>query len=239
MPALTQTYTVVTQPAHGTLSGTAPNLTYTPASGYSGPDSFTFTDSNGTKTSAPATVSINVNSVAATVSGTVGVSWGSAETATLLTNADGLRLLPSGRNTDLPWYGINKLSITLSQAETLSASDVTVTGINVASYGPVTISGSGTNYTITLARPIDAADRVTVTIGNANITTFTRRLDVLPGDVNDDGIVNAQDVTQERNAYLAIAPPTIFTDIDGDGSTTIADYNLVRHKQNTSLPTLP
>ena len=30
------TYSVVTQPAHGALSGTAPNLTYTPAANYNG-----------------------------------------------------------------------------------------------------------------------------------------------------------------------------------------------------------
>ena len=34
------TYTVVTQPAHGTLSGTAPNLTYTPAANYNGSRQF-------------------------------------------------------------------------------------------------------------------------------------------------------------------------------------------------------
>ena len=34
-------------PAHGTLSGTAPNLTYTPAADYHGADSFTFTVNDG------------------------------------------------------------------------------------------------------------------------------------------------------------------------------------------------
>jgi len=57
------TYAVVAGPAHGTLSGTAPNLTYTPSAGYVGPDSFTFTVSNGTYTSAPATVSLTVNPI--------------------------------------------------------------------------------------------------------------------------------------------------------------------------------
>ena len=38
-------------PSHGALTGTAPNLTYTPAAGYFGPDSFQFTVSNGTATS--------------------------------------------------------------------------------------------------------------------------------------------------------------------------------------------
>jgi len=59
----TMTYTVVTQPAHGTLSGTAPDLTYTPDADFHGTDSFTFTLSDGTLTSAAATVSITVTSV--------------------------------------------------------------------------------------------------------------------------------------------------------------------------------
>ena len=60
VPALTLTYTVVTSPANGSLSGTAPNLTYTPNTGYTGADSFTFTVSNGTNTSSTATVSLTV-----------------------------------------------------------------------------------------------------------------------------------------------------------------------------------
>jgi len=59
-PPLTLTYTVTANPAHGTLSGTAPDLTYTPTAGYFGADSFQFTDSNGVATSSPATVTINV-----------------------------------------------------------------------------------------------------------------------------------------------------------------------------------
>ncbi len=108
-------------------------------------------------------------------------------------------------------------------------------GVN---YGPVTVSGSGTSYTITLAEPIDQADRVTITISNANIATFTRRLDVLPGDVNDDGVVNAQDLVDVRNEWLHIngATYTIFDDINGDGVVNLADYNDVRAAIGTSLP---
>ena len=57
------TYTVVTSPAHGTLSGTAPNLTYTPNSGYTGPDSFTFKANDGKADSNTATASITVTAV--------------------------------------------------------------------------------------------------------------------------------------------------------------------------------
>jgi len=54
------TYTVASLPAHGALSGTAPDLTYTPDADYTGADSFTFTVNDGQATSAPATVGITV-----------------------------------------------------------------------------------------------------------------------------------------------------------------------------------
>ncbi len=54
------TYAVTTNPTHGTLTGTAPSLTYTPAAGYAGPDNLAFTVSDATLTSAPATVTITV-----------------------------------------------------------------------------------------------------------------------------------------------------------------------------------
>ncbi len=69
------TFTIVTQPAHGTLGSIGSKLcvtllppyadgatvNYTPAAGYSGPDSFTYRTSDGQATSSPATVSITVN----------------------------------------------------------------------------------------------------------------------------------------------------------------------------------
>lgn len=55
-------YTVERIPEHGTLSGTAPNLTYTPVADFSGLDSFTFTVNDGSNDSEPATVSILVKS---------------------------------------------------------------------------------------------------------------------------------------------------------------------------------
>lgn len=52
------TYAITTQPTHGTLSGTAPNLTYTPATNYIGPDSFAYTASDGKAGCGPATISL-------------------------------------------------------------------------------------------------------------------------------------------------------------------------------------
>ena len=57
------TYSIGTNPTHGALSGTPPNVTYTPYyAGFSGPDSFTFKANDGQEDSNPATVSITVGS---------------------------------------------------------------------------------------------------------------------------------------------------------------------------------
>ena len=55
------TYAIVSSPTNGTLSGTTPNLTYTPNSNYNGSDSFTFKANDGTDDSLVSTVSITVN----------------------------------------------------------------------------------------------------------------------------------------------------------------------------------
>ncbi|RIK42795.1 MAG: adhesin, partial [Chloroflexi bacterium] len=54
------TFSVVTPPAHGVLTGVAPNLTYSPDSGFSGNDSFTFRAFDGQSESNLATVTISV-----------------------------------------------------------------------------------------------------------------------------------------------------------------------------------
>src|SRR5207249_3998110 len=71
-------FTVTVNPTHGVLSGTAPNLTYTPTANYNGPDSFKFTVTDrgdpdncspvgpacaAALTSAPATVTITITPV--------------------------------------------------------------------------------------------------------------------------------------------------------------------------------
>ncbi|WP_147439414.1 kelch repeat-containing protein [Corallococcus sp. CA049B] len=54
----TLTYSVLQLPAHGTLSGTAPHVIYTPQAGHEGPDTFTFQAHDGTTASPPATVTL-------------------------------------------------------------------------------------------------------------------------------------------------------------------------------------
>jgi glutaminyl-peptide cyclotransferase len=54
------TFSIVNGPAHGTLSGTPPAVSYTPAANYYGSDSFTFKAHDGTFDSAAVSVSITV-----------------------------------------------------------------------------------------------------------------------------------------------------------------------------------
>ena len=62
-PADVLSFVIVAQPAHGVLSGTAPNVTYTPSANFHGSDSFTFKANDGAADSNVATVSINVAAV--------------------------------------------------------------------------------------------------------------------------------------------------------------------------------
>jgi hypothetical protein len=57
------TFAVATQPANGTLAGTAPSLTYTPSANFTGTDSFTFTVTDADGAVDTGTVTITVTPV--------------------------------------------------------------------------------------------------------------------------------------------------------------------------------
>lgn len=59
----TTNYVITAPPTHGTLSGTAPNLSYLPSTNYFGPDSFAFRVHDGSLTSSVASVSILLTNI--------------------------------------------------------------------------------------------------------------------------------------------------------------------------------
>ena len=63
------TYSIVSAPKHGVLSGTAPNLTYAPNANYGGNDSFTFKANDGIDDSNEANISITIYSNTITFNG--------------------------------------------------------------------------------------------------------------------------------------------------------------------------
>jgi hypothetical protein len=80
------TFTVVTSPSRGVLTGTAPNLTYTPNPNAHGTDRFTFKVNDGRKDSSVAAVTVlvrPVNDVPVAAAQTVAVASGAARSITL------------------------------------------------------------------------------------------------------------------------------------------------------------
>lgn len=97
-PAAPLSYSIVTPPQRGALTGAGAMRTYTPEPGYQGVDSFTFQAEAGGDVSVPATVTINVG-----VPGTKGIV---TEYATgVATNAAALRatVFPDGKATTA-WF---------------------------------------------------------------------------------------------------------------------------------------
>jgi hypothetical protein len=83
------TYGIATPPAHGQLTGTPPNVTYTPDPNFHGDDSFTFTTSDGSISSLAATVTIHVasvNDVPVAVNDAASTDRGAAVTISVLSN---------------------------------------------------------------------------------------------------------------------------------------------------------
>lgn len=189
-----------------------------------------FTNTFGTVTTSSATLTIA--SVASITN--VAVGWGT-KTANLADASSG-RLLPSGRMNTIPWLGIQTIVITLDQAITgLNASDISLRGASTFSYSVMGVAGSGSTWTITLASGgLINNDRVTLQIGGSTIATYTRRLDVLPGDVNDDAIVTSLDQLLTQQAISA--GYNIFRDVDGSGAITSTDINLIKARLGRRLP---
>ena len=166
----TLTYNILTQPSNGTLSGTAPNLTYTPASGFSGTDSFTFQTTDGTNLSNVATVTLNVSAAAPVASNqSVTVPFNSATTISLSATGTGTLTytvvaspahgMLSGTAPNLiytpatSYYGTDSFTFTAANGTTSNVATVSITvlpGAPVAGNQSATVSYN-TATTITLS----------------------------------------------------------------------------------------
>jgi autotransporter-associated beta strand protein len=168
----------------------------------------------------------------------ISILWGT-DSALLYPTADGA-LLPIGRTTDMPWFNIDAIAVTFDSVNTVTPSDVTVTGVKGGNYGPVTITGLGTSHLICyFAKPITGPDILTITVTFAGVVVGgPATLPVLPGDVNDDGNVNSTDGVQILRSYTPANPYNIFDDLNGDGVVNVADFNLYRPQIGTVLPTV-
>jgi hypothetical protein len=134
-------FSVVSQPAHGTLSGAAPNLSYKPSAGYSGSDSFTFKVNNGQSDSLPATVSITITPPVPPTPVTPGPSFVTS------------KVLGTLRNDVTGWIGMKF---------TVGASPLTVTAL-----GRTFASGNSSTHLVELVK---ASDGNAVVNGSVSIS---------------------------------------------------------------------
>ncbi|MBE7195038.1 MAG: hypothetical protein INR66_21490, partial [Gordonia polyisoprenivorans] len=244
-PPLGLSYTVTTAPAHGTLTGTTPNLTYTPTPGYSGTDSFTFTDNNGSNTSTPATVTITVTPAPTVSVNDVTKAEGNSGTSTLtftisLSNA-------SGQNVSLNYatadetattadgdYVATSGTLTFSPGETSKTVNVTVNGdtkfepnetfnLNLSSLSYGTFAGNQGIGTITNddTPPTLSVNDVSHNEGNSGTTAyaFTVSLNAASGQATTVNYATANGTALAGPDYTATSGTLSFA--AGETSKTI------------------
>ena len=168
------TYTVTVQPVNGTLSGAAPNLTYTPAANYNGSDSFTFKVNDGTVDSNVATVSITVNAV----------------NDTPVANAQSVSTPED-----------TAVAITLVGSD-VEGSSLTYSVVTSPANGILT--GTLPNLTYTPAVNYNGSDSFTFKVNDGTVDSNVATVSITVNAVNDTPVANAQSVSTPEDTAVAI-----------------------------------
>jgi DNA/RNA endonuclease G (NUC1) len=198
------TYTVGS-PAHGTLSGTAPTMTYTPAPDFNGTDSFTFKVNDGTRDSITATVAIAVSEV------------NDAPTA-----ADDSKT--TAEDTPLS-FGTGDLTANDSPGPANeSAQTLNVTSVGTASHGTATLTGALITYTPNA--DYNGGDSFSYTVcdngktaGANDSKCATATVNITVTAVNDPAVVTGVPSTATTPELAPYSFNAHATDVDGDTVT--------------------
>ena len=198
------TYSITTGPSHGTLGTlTGAVVTYTPASNYTGADSFTFKANDGNADSNTATVSITVTATVCTpptiIAHPQSQAIQSGQTAALSVTASGTAPL------NYQWY------------RGVSGDTSSPVGTNASSYTTPALT-QATSYWV----------RVSNSCGSVDSNTATITINVqLPGDCNGDGRTTIDEVQKAINQFLGIASVVPCCDLNGNGQVSIDEVQKV------------
>ncbi|OGV56666.1 MAG: hypothetical protein A2X45_13360 [Lentisphaerae bacterium GWF2_50_93] len=185
-------FAIVTQPAHGVLSGTAPNLTYVPNADFNGVDSFTFKANDGNADSAVATVAITINAV---------------DDAPAVANA----VADVTVDEDAPASSIN-LADVFKDVDNDNA--LISKGVHENTNAAL-VNASILENTLTLGYVPNASGTSTITIrATSNGKTVDTNFTVTVNSVNDAPVANAQAITADEDVAVAII--LAGGDIEGD-----------------------
>lgn len=181
---------IVTSPTHGTASKTSTSITYTPATGYTGSDSFTYRISDGVGGTATATVTVTITAAAnqAPV----------AANDTLTTNQGVAKTIdPRANDTD-------------ANSDPLS---VTAVG-GTPSKGSVSYTGTSVTYTPTAGQY--GADSFTYTVSDGHGGTDVGTVSVT---INRPPTAAGDSISTTQSTAITFDPRANDSDLDGDALT--------------------
>lgn len=208
------TYTLVSQPANGSLSGVAPSLTYTPTSNFNGTDSFAFKVNDGTEDSVNADVTITVNSV-----NDVPV----ATTQTISTDED------------------LAVAVTLAASDTESDS---LTFSIVSSPVNGAISGTAPNLTYTPESGFFGSDSFTYKANDGTADSSAATVTITVIEVNEPPTAGDNDALVPANRFVDLAVLANDSDVESatltiqsmssasNGLATLLDAQTIRYTPN-------
>jgi methionine-rich copper-binding protein CopC len=187
-------------PSHGVLSGTAPNLTYTPNANYFGPDSFTYTvtDSGG-KVSNVATVNItvvNVNDAPSFACGPAVSADSTAGAASFLNWATGITAGPNEASQTLTF------EITANTNPGLFSAQPAVSSNGTLTFTPVVNASGSSNITIRLRDDGGTAN------GGVDVSTscsFTITVDAPPAVSSTSPVNGATNAATSTNVVVTFS----------------------------------
>jgi regulation of enolase protein 1 (concanavalin A-like superfamily) len=168
------TYSIVSGPAKGTLSGTAPNLTYTPSADFSGTDSFTYKANDSIVDSNIATVSITINPV----------------------NDAPVAL---ARSVTTPEDTPVAILLSASDQEGQTLSYVIVSGPSKG-----TLSGTAPNLTYTPSADFSGTDSFTYKANDSIVDSNIATVSITINPVNDAPVALARSVTTPEDTPVAV-----------------------------------
>ena len=174
----TLSYTVENEPTHGTLSGTAPNIIYTPTADYYGNDSFTFTVNDGKVDSSSATVTITITDVVEpNIAPTATV-----QTITVVENSTGNSIILAGTDAD---------------------SDTTLTFTSISNPSHGTLSGTAPNMIYIPATDYDGSDSFTFKVNDGIDDSSSATVIITVTDIAEPNITPvaiAQNITVDEDS---------------------------------------
>ncbi len=200
------TYKIERAPLYGTLTGTGPQVTYTPKKDFNFLDSFTFSASDGKNKSNIGTISITVNSV----------------NDPPIANNDKAETFE-----DAP---IEKIDVLVNDTD-VDKDPLTVKEVTQASHGKVEINSDNTTIKYTPEHNYNGLDTFTYTVKDPGGLTSTAKVEVKIIPLNDPPEITSKPVT---TAMLDVPYVYDVNAIDPDGGDKLS-YSLISKPEGMTI----